>query len=185
MEAQTEGANASRRNRLGLIIGLVCMVFALGVALLAYRMVHVLRYIAGFDKNMFLLQNALFRYHDEYHALPPDLKTLVERGLVPRSACRVPGSEWERPDEPSGPEVFYLPVEHWDGKTGYVIGLQPATKRVGRMYIVAGQHQARSAMPSELEGILARDDELRASTSQPSRWSKVPWRGPDSEQKGR
>lgn len=123
------------------------------------------------------LAGAVHFYFQRYGAIPPSLEAIRQTGLGGRNATRLPPTIWEGWwSEHSGREVLYLPVRDWDGETEYVIGVQPKVEGLERTYIVTGKTTVNQATQQELATILDRDDVLRTATSQPGRWSQMPWK---------
>jgi hypothetical protein len=125
-----------------------------------------------------ILAGAVLAYHEQYCVLPPSVQALRDSRLYGLGATRLPGHIWEGWNEHTGPDVLYLPVDHWDGKAAYIIAVQPPVGLFFRGYVVAGDPNGHGATERELAEILACDDELRAATSQPGRWSQMPWKSP-------
>jgi len=139
-----------------------------------------LRYYADLTHQMPVLAKVIHFYYRNYDALPPNIRAIEGRGSMGRGACRLPRSGWESWQEHSGPGVLYLPVVDWDGRTAYVIAVQPPIDKSVRLYLVSGDTSVHQATEEDLAKMLARDDELRAATSQPGRWSQIPWKSPVS-----
>ncbi len=160
------------------------MMILLSIIALGYCALGWWRYHYDTALQMILMGPAVGAYHRQYGVLPPSIRALQDSKIYGLGATRLPGHWWEGWNEHTGPEVFYLPVEHWDGKTEYVIAVQPPTSRKERGYLVTCEYPAKLLRASEtgLEEILARDDELRASTGQPARWSQIAWRPPTASQ---
>ncbi len=177
-EATTLARRSRRRRKIAVIVGGVF----LGVTILGAHVLLEYRYRMAIAHQMPCLAGALHFYHQQYGVLPPDLRAIRDSGLYGLGATRLPGSRWEGWNEHTGPDVLYLPVVDWDGKTEYVMALQPPTPISDslRLYVLASGGRSHCATEEELAKILARDDELRAATSQPGRWSEMAWRSPPS-----
>lgn len=133
------------------------------------------RYQVAIAYQMPLLAGAIWAYNQQYEVIPPTLQAIRDSGIYGMGATRLPGNIWEGWNEHTGPEPLYLPVFDWDGETQYVMAVQPPMGYSPRVYVVAGDTSVHRATEHDLGEILARDDELRAATSQPGRWRDMPW----------
>jgi hypothetical protein len=148
----------------GLVVAVVC-----GLESYRYRM--------AIAWQMPRLAGAVHWYYQDYGELPPSVQALRDYGAYGQGATRLPGGWWEGSNHHTGPDVLYLPVKDWDGKTPYVLAVRPPLGLSSRAYYVLdGSCSAHYASEEELAEILKRDDELRAATSQPGRWAQVSWR---------
>ncbi len=172
MQRPTSIGGVGRRRRRWVIAGVALS----GLTALAVFGVAWWRYHMAIAYQMPALAAAVYSYHQQYGVLPLNVRAVRDSGPYGLGATRLPGGWWEGWNEHSGPDVLYLPVEDWDGKTEYVIAVQPPLGKPGRAYAIAGDTSVRHAAEAELAGILARDDELRATTSQPARWHRVRWK---------
>lgn len=152
----------------------IAVMIGLGI-IVAIPCVGWYRYRQKLAGQMGLLAGALARYHKDHGRMPSTLRELVDGGHTGKGTLRLPGSGWEEWDQHSGPEVLYLPLNKWDGRTGYVIAVQPPNGKGTRIYLVAGSTRLHRATEAELSTILEKDDRLRAATSQPGHWSDLPW----------
>ena len=130
------------------------------------------RYRMAVMYQMLTLTQAFRAYYEEHQALPADLRTIEATGLFGGGAYRLPRSGWEGWNEHSGPEVIYLSVDNWDGKTPYVIAVQPRilSNRGARHFLVIGDTAVHATTEAKLRDVLSADDKLRAQTGQSRRW---------------
>ena len=121
------------------------------------------------------LAGALYSYHTQYGGFPEKLETIAKTGFYGNGAYRLPADDSEDWDEHSGPEAFFVPVFHWDGKTPYVIAVQPPTIGSTRLYLMIGDTSVHSASEEQLRAILQKDDAMCAKNGEPRCWSHVQW----------